>query len=319
MSYNEKLWVEKYRPQVLDDCVLSSGVREIFENIIAKGEIPHMLLSAPQGCGKTASSQVLCRLLDCDVLFINASDENGIDVLRTKIKGFASSVSLDNKKKIVFLDEADYMNAQSMQPALRGVMEEFSDNCRFILTCNFKNRIIAPIHSRCMGIDLRVPTTERTEVAKGIMKRLTYILQSEGVTNIEPKALVNLIVSHSQGGSFDIRRMINELQRNVRPDGTMGWDKIATSSETNITGLVGHLKKKSFTDTRKWVSTHCDGDPTAVFSNLLNHLEKVMKADSLAQAYVIVAEYADKATRVADQQVNTTAAMAELMSSCKFE
>ena len=240
MSKREFLWVEKYRPQTIEDCILPESLKKTFQQIVDTGEMHNMLLTGTAGLGKTTVARALCNQLDLDYIVINASEENGIDVLRSKIKQFASSVSLNGGTKVVILDEADYLNAQSTQPALRGFIEEFSSNCRFILTCNFKNRIIEPLHSRCSVVEFNTTKKQLADLAAGFMKRLQFILTNEKV-DYSNKILAELIMRYAP----DWRRVINECQR-YASSGEITSDILIGLSDQNIAALVGFLKAKDF-------------------------------------------------------------------------
>ena len=232
------LWVEEYRPKTIDDCILPQSLKTLFQSFIDKGEISNMLFSGTPGVGKTTVAKALCEQMNCDWIMINGSEEGGIDVLRNKIKNFASTVSLSGGKKVVILDEADYLNPQSTQPALRGFVEEFHKNCRFILTCNFKNRIIEPLHSRFSNIEFRINNKDKPKLASQLMDRAIYILKEQNI-EYEDKALVGLITKHFP----DFRKLINELQR-YSVSGAIDAGVLVNISDENLKTLTAHLKGK---------------------------------------------------------------------------
>ena len=260
------LWVEQYRPKTIDDCILPDSLKSLFSAFIKKGEISNMLFSGTAGIGKTTVAKALCNQMNCDWIMINGSEEGGIDVLRNKIKNFASTVSLSGGKKVVILDEADYLNPQSTQPALRGFVEEFHKNCRFILTCNFKNRIIEPLHSRFSNIEFKVNPKDKPKLASRLFERAIYILKEQNVS-YEDKVLVELITKHFP----DFRKLINELQR-YSVSGSIDAGILVNVSDENLKTLVTHLKGKAFSDMRKWVVNNLDNDPVKIFRKIYDTL-----------------------------------------------
>lgn len=308
---DEFLWVEKYRPRNIEDCVLPADIKQTFFDI--KGEIPNMILSGTAGTGKTTIAKALCEMHNCDYILINGSEESGIDVLRTKIKNFASTVSLQGGNKVVILDEADYLNAQSTQPALRGFIEEFHKNCRFIFTCNYKNRLIAPLHSRCTVIDFKIPPSERPRLASVFMARLMMILDAEGV-KWNSEVLQELVMKHFP----DFRRTINELQR-YSVSGSIDVGILSNIGEESLQELLGHVKAKRFTDMRKWVATNIDNDPVKLFRKIYDALYDVLEPQSIPQAVIIIADYSYKNAFVVDQEVNIVACLTELMMECRWK
>ena len=308
---DEFLWVEKYRPRNIEDCVLPADIKQTFFDI--EDEIPNMILSGTAGTGKTTVAKALCEMHGCDYILINGSEESGIDVLRTKIKNFASTVSLQGGNKVVILDEADYLNAQSTQPALRGFIEEFHKNCRFILTCNYKNRLIAPLHSRCTVIDFKIPPTERPRLASVFMARLMMILDAEGV-KWNSEVLQELVMRHFP----DFRRTINELQR-YSVSGSIDVGILSNIADESINELLSHIKTKRFTDMRKWVAQNVDNDPVRLFRNIYDKLYDVLEPQSIPQAVIIIADYSYKSAFVVDQEVNTVACLTELMMECRWK
>tara|TARA_B100000900_G_scaffold63318_1_gene48766 strand:- start:4276 stop:5211 length:936 start_codon:yes stop_codon:yes gene_type:complete len=309
----EFLWVEKYRPKTIDECVLPSELKGNFQKVLKQGELQNMLLTGTAGTGKTTAAKALCNELGLDYLLINGSEESGIDTLRNKIKQFASSVSLQGGYKVVILDEADYLNPQSTQPALRGFIEEFSANCRFILTCNFKNRIIEPLHSRCSVIEFSVPKKEAERLASVMMGRLMLILDGEGI-KYENAVLAELIMKHMP----DWRRVINELQR-YSVSGTIDSGILVQLSDVSMTNLVSFLKEKNFKQMRKWVADNMDSEPVAIYRKLYDNMNEYVEAQSIPQLVLILADYQYKNAFVADHELNTVACLTEVMAGVKFK
>ena len=312
----EFLWVEKYRPKLVKDCILSNDLKKTFIEFVKKKEIPNLLLSGTSGVGKTTVAKALCEELNCDYILINGSDEGRhIDTLRNEVKNFASTVSLtkESKHKVIIVDEADYMNADSVQPALRNFIETFFENCRFIFTCNFKNKIIPALHSRCTVIDFRISNGEKEKTAKLFLERLKFILDEEHLS-YEDKVLAELIIKYYP----DFRRTINELQRySVR--GKIDSGILVSLSEINSSQLVKCIKEKRFSDMRKWVVQNLDTDPASLFRNvydvLYNHLDK----PSIPEAVLIIAKYQYQAAFVADHEINMVACLTEIMARCNFK
>jgi len=307
------LWVEEYRPKTIDDCILPQSLKTLFTSFIEKGELSNLLFSGTAGIGKTTVAKALCQQLNCDWIMINGSEEGGIDVLRNKIKNFASTVSLSGGKKVVILDEADYLNPQSTQPALRGFIEEFHKNCRFILTCNFKNRIIEPLHSRFSNIEFRIANKEKPKLASKLFERATYILKEQNV-DFEEKVLAELIKKHFP----DFRKLINELQR-YSVAGTIDAGILVNVSDENLKTLVSHLKGKEFGDMRKWVVNNIDNDPVKVFRKIYDGMYESLQPETIPHAVLIIADYQYKSAFVADQEINLVACLTELMSQVKFK
>ena len=307
------LWVEQYRPKTIDDCILPDSLKSLFSAFIKKGEISNMLFSGTAGIGKTTVAKALCNQMNCDWIMINGSEEGGIDVLRNKIKNFASTVSLSGGKKVVILDEADYLNPQSTQPALRGFVEEFHKNCRFILTCNFKNRIIEPLHSRFSNIEFKVNPKDKPKLASRLFERAIYILKEQNVS-YEDKVLVELITKHFP----DFRKLINELQR-YSVSGSIDAGILVNVSDENLKTLVTHLKNKEFSDMRKWVVNNLDNDPVKIFRKIYDTLYTNLEPSTIPHAVLIIADYQYKSAFVADQEINLVACLTELMSQVKFK
>jgi DNA polymerase III delta prime subunit len=308
------LWVERYRPQKIDDCVLPESLKNTFKEYIAQGELPSFLFTGTAGVGKTTVAKALCNEIGAEYIMVNGSDEGrSIDVLRTTIRGFASTVSLTDSKKVVIIDEADYMNPQSVQPALRSFIEEFSANCRFIFTCNFKNRIIEPLHSRCAVVEFKIDNKEKQEIAATFFKRATSILKQEEV-EFDPKVVAELITKHFP----DYRRILNELQR-YSVSGKIDSGILVNMSQESFKELVKLLKDKNFTDVRKWVAKQSDMDTTTLFRELYDQATANMVEGSIPQLVLTLADYQYKAAFVADHELNIMAALTEIMANCKFK
>ena len=307
------LWVEKYRPQKIDDCVLPQALKDTFRQYVEQGELPNFLFTGSAGVGKTTIAKALCNEIGAEFMMINGSEESGIDTLRTKIKGFASTISLTDAKKVVILDEADYLNANSTQPAFRGFIEEFANNCRFILTCNFKNRIIEPIHSRCSVVEFKIDSKDKQEIAATFFKRAVSILKQEQV-EFDPKVVAELITKHFP----DYRRILNELQR-YSVSGKIDSGILVNMSEESFKGLIKLLKEKDFTEVRKWVSKNSDSDTTSLFRELYDSAATTIEPNSVPQLVLILADYQYKAAFVADHELNIMAALTEIMAQCKFK
>lgn len=305
------LWVESYRPSTVDECILPKKLKDIFNNIVKTGEIPNMLFTGTAGLGKTTVAKAICKQLDVDYIVVNGSEEGNIDTLRGKIKQFASSVSLSGGYKVVILDEADYLNPQSTQPALRGFIEEFSKNCRFILTCNFKNRIIEPLHSRCGVYEFNTSKKDLIPLAEQFLQRLKFILDDQSVT-YNQQVLVELIMKHAP----DWRRVINECQRNAI-GGQL--DSSVLITETKFDDLFVHLKNKDFKKMRSWVVNNIDTDPSSIFRGLYDRMIENVQPQSIPQLVLILADYQYKNSFVADHELNTVACLTECMAQVNFK
>lgn len=307
---DEFLWVEKYRPRTLEECILPDAQKQVFQKFIEAGEIPNMLLCGTAGTGKTTVARALCNELGCDYIVINGSEESGIDVLRTKIKGFASTVSFEGKPKVVILDEADYLNPNSTQPALRAFIEEFSKNCRFIFTCNFKNRIIAPLHSRTTVVEFKLVNGQKKKMAGLFHKRMMDILKKEKV-DYNDKVLAELLMKHFP----DYRRVLNELQR-YGAGGVIDEGVLSNLAELSTKALVDALRDKDFKKMRQWVANSVDSDPQSVYRKVYDTL--IPKVKQVPQLVLIIADYQYKAAFVADQEINLTACLTEIMANVEL-
>ena len=307
------LWTEKYRPKKIEDCILPERLKKPFQEYVNQSNIPNLLLSVGAGVGKTTVAKAMCEEIGCDVMVINGSDEGRlIDTFRTKIKNFASSMSLAGGRKVVIIDEADYCNAESVQPALRNFIEEFAGNCSFIFTCNYKNKLIDPLHSRCAVIDFALKNGEKAQMASAFMKRVQSVLQSENV-DYDDKVVAELIKKHFP----DFRRVINELQRYSQL-GKIDIGILSQISDVTINDIIKYIKEKDFGAIRKWVASN-DIDATAFYRKLYDNLYEVLKPQSIPQAVLILADYQYKGAFVADQEINTVACLTELMVSCEFK
>jgi len=305
------LWVEKYRPRNLDHCILPQDQKDFFQVFLDKGEIQNMLLCGSAGVGKTTVARALCEQLETDYIIINGSEESGIDVLRTKIKQFASSVSFSGKTKVVILDEADYLNPNSTQPALRAFIEEFSSNCRFIFTCNFKNRIIAPLHSRCAVVEFKLTKEDKPKIAAKFMKRLKLILENENIAYDE-KVVATLLMKYFP----DYRRILNELQR-YSVAGKIDEGILINISDASFNDLVSSLKDKDWKKMRSWVVNNSDQESTAIFRKIYDQL--VDQVIQVPQLVLLLADYQYKAAFVVDQEINLVACLTEIMAAVEFK
>ena len=305
------LWVEKYRPKTIEDTILPDDLKQTFQQFVDQDNVPNLLLSGGPGVGKTTVARAMCEQLNVDYIVINGSMNGNIDTLRTEIKDFASTVSFTGSRKYVILDEADYLNPQSTQPALRNFMEEFSSNCGFILTCNFKNRIIDPLHSRCSVIEFKINGKDKASMASQLFKRVKTILSDESV-KYDQKTLAELITLYFP----DFRRVINELQR-YSATGSIDSGILANHS-SNIQELVSILKDKKFVDMRKWIANHKDIDTAQLYRQLYDSSSQYVNPQSIPQLVVTLADYQYKAAFVADHEINNVACMTELMMEVQW-
>jgi DNA polymerase III delta prime subunit len=315
MQDDKFLWVEKYRPQKIEDCILPSSSKKIFSNFIKEGEVPNLLLAGPPGIGKTTVAKALCNELGVDSYVINGSDEGRfLDTVRNQAKNFASTVSLqaNGKPKVIIIDEADN-TTNDVQLLLRANIETFYNNCRFIFTCNYKNKIIEPLHSRCAVVDFTIKGKEKTSLAGEFFGRVREILSEEGV-EYEPKVVAEIIQKYFP----DWRRVLNELQR-YSVGGKIDTGILAEVSDVNVSTLITHLKEKDFSNVRKWVVNNMDNDVSSVLRRVYDTMYTSLTPQSVPQAVLIFAKYQYQSAFVADQEINTLACFTELMCDCQFK
>jgi DNA polymerase III delta prime subunit len=309
----EFLYVEKYRPKTVSDTILPVSLKQTFQQFVDQKNVPNLLLTGTAGVGKTTIAKAMLEELGCDYIVINGSDEGRlIDTLRTKIKGFASSMSLSGGRKYVILDEADYLNAETVQPALRNFMEEYSANCGFIMTCNFANKIIEPLRSRCSVVEFKMAPEDKPKLAGEFFKRVCNILTGEGVEFDKP-TVVEVVKKHFP----DNRRVLNELQR-YAATGKIDAGILVNFSELGMKELMSSMKAKEFTKVRKWVAQNCDGDTTAIFRKIYDSAGDYVKPNSVPQLVVTLADYQYKAAFAADPEINMMAMMTEIMIDCEW-
>ena len=306
------LWTEKYRPKKIDDTVLPADLKSTFQNFIDNG-IPNLLLSGGPGVGKTTAAKAMLDEVGSDFMIINGSMNGGIDTLRNDIKSYASTVSLNGKRKFVILDEADYLNPQSTQPALRNFMEEYSKNCGFILTANYKNRIIEPLHSRCSMVEFNISKQDKPKLASQFMKRVKDILTKENIQYTD-NVIAELIMKHFP----DWRRVINELQR-YSSNGKIDVGILTHMSDGSFNTLIQALKKKEFNQMRKWVAENLDNDPTTIYRRLYDSCNSNMKEQTIPILVTTIADYQYKSAFVADQEINLVACLTTIMIECEFK
>jgi DNA polymerase III delta prime subunit len=307
------LWVEEYRPKDVGSCILPKNLKETFTEFVESDTIPNLILSGGPGVGKTTIAKAMLEQIGATYMMINGSEESGIDVLRTKIKNFASTVSLEGGRKYLILDEADYLNPQSTQPALRGLMEEFHNNCGFILTCNYKNRLIEPLHSRCSVVEFSIPKSEKQNLSSEFMKRLISILDIEEI-KYDKRVVAEVIKTHFP----DWRRTLNELQR-YSMSGTIDAGILVNLSDVNIEELMHCMKNKEFTNVRKWVVDNLDNDPVHLLRSIYDNLYEHVDGSTIPHCVVVLGEYQYKSAFVADQEINIMACLTEIMGRAKFK
>jgi len=306
------LWVEKYRPKTIEECILPESLKATFQEFVNRKEIPNLLLSGTAGVGKTTVAKALCQEVGCDYIMINGSDDSGIDVLRNKIKNYASSMSLMGGRKVVIVDEADYLNPNSTQPAFRGVIDEFASNCSFIFTCNFKNRIMEPIHSRCTCIDFKL-NGSKASMASKFFKRIENILTLENV-QYDKEVVAAIITKHFP----DNRRVLNELQR-FSISGVIDKGALGAVADVQLKDLIKSLKEKDFASARKWVTQNLDNDPTKIYRKIYDGLYVLLKPNSVPQLVLHLAKYQYQSAFVADHEINMIACLTEIMVDCEFK
>jgi DNA polymerase III delta prime subunit len=305
------LWTEKYRPQTVEDCILPERLKAVFQEYVNQKQIPNLLLAGGAGVGKTTIAKAMCNEVGCDFMILNGSDENGVDTIRVKIKNYASSMSFSGGRKVVILDEADYLTPNA-QAILRNAIEEFAENCSFIFTCNYKSKIIEPLHSRCAVIEFGLKNGEKQKMAAAFFKRITHILDTEKV-EFDEKVIAEVVKKHFP----DFRRVINELQRYSKL-GKIDVGILSQIGDISISQIVKHLKEKDFTSVRKWAAT-TDIDSTTFFRKLYDALYDIVKPQSIPQAVLILADYQYKQAFVADQEINLVACLTEIMANVEFK
>ena len=307
------LWCEQYRPKDVESCILPKNLKDTFSEFVQSGQVPNLILSGGSGVGKTTIAKAMIDELDATYMMINGSEESGIDVLRTKIKNFASTESLHGGRKYLILDEADYLNPQSTQPALRGFMEEFHKNCGFIFTCNYKNRLIEPLHSRCSMVDFVIPNFEKPKLASQFFERIEDILNEQNI-KYDKRVIAEVINKHFP----DWRRILNELQR-YSVSGVIDAGILVNIAEINIKELMVSMKNKEFTNVRKWVVNNLDNDSVRLLRRIYDNLYDYVEGSSIPHVVVVLGEYQYKAAFVADQEINMLACMTEIMARAKFK
>ena len=314
MESNQMLWVEKYRPHKIEDCILPESIKSTFQEYVNRKEIPNLLLTGSAGVGKTTIAKALCEEVGCDYIVINGSEETGVDNIRVKVKNYASSMSLSGGRKVIIIDEADYLSPNA-QAALRGSIEETAVNCSFIFTCNFKNRIMDAIHSRCSVIEFKLQNGQKAKMAAQFFKRVEWLLTEEGVT-YDKSVVAAVITKHFP----DNRRILNELQRYSSNEGkTIDKGILAVVSDVNITELVKALKAKDFTTARKWVTNNLDSDTATILRKIYDNMYEFLKPESIPPAVLVLSKYQYQAAFVADQEINLVACLTEFMIECEFK
>ena len=312
MSNRENyIWCERYRPSKIEDCVLSKATKETFNQYVESGKIPSLLFCGSAGTGKTTSARALCNEIGADWIIINCSDERGIDILRNKVKQFASTVSFSDSKKVIICDEADYLTGDA-QAAFRGIIEEFSNHCSFIFTCNFKNKIISAIHSRCAVFEFKIPNAEKPDVAKQLFKRMCWILEQENIT-FDKKVVAELVQKHFP----DFRKTLNELQR-YSLSGTIDAGILSDSNDAYTT-VITALKAKKYSDIRKWVAQNTDVDSQKILRDIYDILVEKVEPKCIPGMVLVVAEYSYRAAFVADPEINTMACLTQIMMDISFK
>jgi DNA polymerase III delta prime subunit len=308
----EFLWCEKYRPHTIAECILPERIKKAFQSYVDEGNIPNLMLTGSAGVGKTTVARAMCEHMGLNHLFINSSEDRGIDMLRTKIRGYASTISLTGGRKVIILDEADYLTPEA-QAGLRGAIEEYSENCSFIFTCNFKSRLIDALHSRCSVVDFSLKADEKPRMASQLFTRLSTILSNEGV-EYDKQVLIKVVEKFFP----DYRRALNELQR-YSSGGAINAGTLSQIADVRkIADLVGYLKDGNFAEMRKWVVTNSDIEPARIYRKIYDSLYDYFKPESIPQAVVILARYQYQAAFVADQEINLVACLTEMMVDCQY-
>jgi DNA polymerase III delta prime subunit len=314
MESNQMLWVEKYRPHKIEDCILPESIKTTFQEYVNRKEIPNLLLTGSAGVGKTTIAKALCEEVGCDYIVINGSEETGVDNIRVKVKNYASSMSLAGGRKVIIIDEADYLSPNA-QAALRGSIEEFAVNCSFIFTCNFKHKIMDAIHSRCSVVEFKLQNGQKAKMATQFFKRVEWLLAEEGVT-YDKQVVAAVITKHFP----DNRRVLNELQRySSNESKTIDKGILAAVSDINITELVKALKVKDFGTARKWVTNNVDSDSATILRKIYDNMYDFLKPESIPPAVLVLAKYQYQAAFVADQEINLVACLTEFMIECEFK
>ena len=309
------IWVEKYRPKTIEECILPDNIKKTFKEFLNKGEIPNMLLAGPPGVGKTTVAKALCNELGVDFYVINGSDEGRfLDTVRNNAKNFASTVSLasEAKHKVIIIDEADN-TGNDVQLLLRAFIEEFAGNCRFIFTCNYKNKILEPLHSRCAVVDFSIRGKEKQQIAAAFFQRLNFILEQERV-EADKKVLVELVNKHFP----DWRRVLNECQR-YSVSGKIDSGILAAFSDVAVNDLIKNLKAKNFPEVRKWVNSNMDNDTSVLFRRIYDSLYESLVPNTIPAAVLVIAKYQYQMAFVADQEINMLACLTEIMVECEFK
>jgi DNA polymerase III delta prime subunit len=305
------LWTEKYRPKTVEDCILPERLKVPFQEYVNQKQIPNLLLTGGAGVGKTTIAKAMCNEIGCDYMVINGSDENGVDVIRVKVKNYASSMSFSGGRKVIIIDEADYLSPNA-QACLRNAIEEFAVNCSFIFTCNYKAKIIDPLHSRCAVIDFAMKNGEKQKMASAFFKRIQSVLETEKV-EYDDKVIVELVKKHFP----DFRRVINELQRYAQL-GKIDVGILSQIGDISLTQIVKHMKEKDFTSVRKWAAT-AEIDPTMFFRKLYDNLYEILKPSSIPGVVIVLADYQYKQAFVADQEINLVACLTQIMADGEFK
>jgi DNA polymerase III delta prime subunit len=314
MESNQMLWVEKYRPHKIVDCILPESIKSTFQEYVDRKEIPNLLLTGSAGVGKTTIAKALCEEVGCDYIVINGSDDNGVEYIRVKVKNYASSMSLSGGRKVIIIDEADYLT-HNAQAALRGSIEEYAVNCSFIFTCNFKNKIMDALHSRCSVVEFKLQNGQKAKMAIQFFKRVEWILSEEGIT-YDKQVVAAVITKHFP----DNRRVLNELQRySSNTDKTIDKGILAAISDVNITELIKALKAKDFGTARKWVTNNLDSDTASILRKIYDNMYEFLKPESIPPAVLVLAKYQYQAAFVADQEINLIACLTEFMIECEFK